>query len=432
MNDDDVIREAVHELVAAAPPPKPLPMGGASSGGRYRWLAVAAAAILVVGGIMAIAWSRADDDGTSVATTLPETVPTPPPTTEVTPGPEPTSPVTVTTPPTVPPTVETVPATTSTTTTSTTTTSTTTLPPTPEQAQLQEYFAALAEGRYDDAALLLREGGLEYERRWDVRPLFTEYGDVDDLPARLRSWCEEEAICTVPDGPPVDIGNLWVATWTVDGAALTGYFRSGSYEGSPSVSGLPPRRTSVQPRTCPTTSVEAVREGDVDGDGSIETIVVTGAGGGNNTVDVCNTGLELPELTVPAANVVIGVMQTVSDPSVTLLIGDAGEAGVCAATYRMAQSAGALVQVGWDGCWGIGTGESIGCRDVNGEAMIVAYRYSFVGGDGFDDSTAIDVEVLSLDGAALDAFTLALPDQAEEALTIVEPYCNGLPVVTEG
>ena len=33
MNDDELIRDAVHELVAAAPPPKPLPRGGASGGG---------------------------------------------------------------------------------------------------------------------------------------------------------------------------------------------------------------------------------------------------------------------------------------------------------------------------------------------------------------------------------------------------------------
>ena len=44
----------------------------------------------------------------------------------------------------------------------------------------------------------------------------------------------------------------------------------------------------------------------------------------------------------------------------------------------------------------------------------------------------MDVEVLSLDGAPLDSFTLTLPDQIEEGLEIVEPYCNGLPVITFG
>ena len=44
----------------------------------------------------------------------------------------------------------------------------------------------------------------------------------------------------------------------------------------------------------------------------------------------------------------------------------------------------------------------------------------------------MDVEVLSIDGAPLDPFTLALPDQIEDGLRIVEPYCDGLPVITYG
>ena len=429
MSDDDLIRDAVHELVAAAPPPKPLPMGGASSAGSYRWLAVAAAIILVIGGIVAIAWSRADDETTPVATTEPQPQPTPPQTTVVTTAPDPTSPVTVTVPPTAPSTIETaVPTSTSTT---TTTTGSTTVPPTPEQANLQGYLAALAEGRYDDAAVLLREGGLEPERRSDLRPLFAEYGNVDDLPARLQSWCENEAICTTPDVAPIDIGGYWMATWTTSGV-VTGYFRSGSYEGSPTVAGLPPRRSSSPVVQCPTSDVELVREADVDGDGTPETVVVTRAAEAL-LLNMCNTGSSIPPLELPATdNIVVGVLQPASEPAATLLAGEVGESSVCARTYRHAASANALIAVGWEGCWGIGTGESIGCRDVDGESMIVAYRYSFVGGDGLDNSSAMDVEVLSPDGAPLESFTLLLPDQADEALTIIEPYCNGLPVMTEG
>jgi hypothetical protein len=428
MSDDDLIRDAVHELVAAAPSPKPLPMGGASSAGSYRWLAVAAAIILVIGGIVAIAWSQADDEATPVATTQPQPQPTPPQTTAVTTGPEPTRPVTVTVPPTLPTTGDLeVPTSTSTT---TTTTSSTTVPPTPEQANLQEYFAALAEARYDDAAALLREGGLEPERRADLRPLFTEYGDVDDLAARLESWCESEAICTAPDGGPIDIGNYWMATWTTSGV-VTGYFRSGSYEGSPTVAGLPPRSSSPVVQ-CATSDVELVREADVDGDGTPETVVVTRAEVAL-LLNTCNTGSSIPPLELPATDtILVGVLQPASEPAATLLIGTSGEASVCAQTYRHAASANALLAVGWEGCWGIGTGESIGCRDVGEESLIVAYRYSFVGGDGLDNSTAMDVEVLSLDDAPLESFTLLLPDQADEALTIIEPYCNGLPVMTEG
>ena len=378
-NEDEVIRDAVHELVGVAPPPKPLPIGGGSGGGPYRWLAIAAAAILVIGGVVAIAWSQADDEATPVATTHPAPPPTPPPT-AATSAPATTSPVTVTSPPsTVPATV----AGTSTTTSTTTTSTTTTVVPTPEQAQLQEYFTALAEGRYDDAAVLLREGGLEPERRADLRPLYTEYGDVDDLPARLQAWCEDEAVCTQPDAGPIDIGNHWLATWPPDGS-LTAYFRAGSFEGSPLVHGLPPRRlvgsvgTPEAPSVgCPNDSVVLVREADVDGEGSPETIVVVSTADSGSELRVCNTGLDIPSLLLgPADAPVVGVLQPTSDPAATLLIGASGESGVCAATYRLALSAGALIQIGWDGCWGPGTGTSIGCRENDGESMVVAYQYS--------------------------------------------------------
>jgi hypothetical protein len=303
---------------------------------------------------------------------------------------------------------------------------------------LQEYLTALAEGRYDDAAVLLNEGGLEPERRADLRPLFTEYGDIDDLAGRLRSWCENETSCSPPMGPPVDIGQYWMAEWpTAQQSLVIGYFRSGSFEGSPSVRGLPPRQEpSGAVGLCPRSDVEAVREADINGDGLPDTIVVTGLDGGY-VVNICNTAWGIPPTTVLAttvlgSNLAIGVLDPTADPSDTLLIGESGETGVCGSTYRLAASAQALVQVGWEGCWGANTGESIGCRDVDGVSTIVAYRYSFVGGDRLDNSTSIDVEVLSLDGASLDSFTLALPDQIEEAFQIVEPYCNGLPVMTEG
>jgi len=436
MSDDDLIRDAVHELVAAAPSPTPLPAGGAGRS-PYRWLAVAAAVILVIGGIVAIAWSQTDDDAApQVATTLPPPQPTPPPATVATSTSPATSPQTVPGPPSTDsaPVASTSPSTTSTTTTtSTSTTTTTTGPPTPEQAQIENYLADIANARYDDAAALLREGGLELEARADLRPLFTEYGNVDDLAARLNSWCTDKAICTAPDAPPVDIGGYWLATWTTPAGAVTGYFRSGSFEGSPSVGGLPPRRPpSAAVGACPTSNVEAVREADIDGDGDPEAIVVTGSGPADRLVNVCNTALSVPPLQLPAGtSIVIGVLQPTAEPSATLLIGDAGESSSCGATYRLAASAGALVQVGWQGCWG-GNGESIGCRDVNGESSIVAYRYTFAGGDRLDNSTSMNVDVLSLDGAPLDSFTLTLPDQIEQGLTIVEPHCNGLPVITYG
>ena len=354
MSDDDLIRDAVHELVAAAPSPKPLPMGGASSGGPYRWLAVAAAVILVIGGIVAIAWSQADDDATPVATTRRRRCPTPPPDNgrhehagADEPGHGPRSPIDG---------------------------------PVTRREHVTNHDVDDDEHdhQYDDHDDVTADAGTgpvagvprrrspraatttplccstraasSPSGRADLRPLFTEYGDIDDLPARLQSWCENEAICTQPDTAPVDIGGYWMATWTTPGGAVTGYFRSGSFEGSPSVGGLPPRRPSGAVVACPTRDVIAVREADLDGDGAPETIVVTlDAAGTQRHVYVCNTRLGIPPLDLPAdAGLVIGVLQPTSEPSATLLIGEAGEGSSCGATYRLAASAGALVQVGWE------------------------------------------------------------------------------------
>ncbi len=325
---------------------------------------MAAAAILVVGGIAAIAWLRSgDDDAVSVGTTTPPPVPTAPSTTTGIDTPASTLPDSIA-PSTGPPATTTSTSSPESTTTTTTTTTTTPPPASPEAANLQAYLTALGDGRYADAAVLLNEGGLEPERRADLRPLYAEYGDIDDLPARLRSWCDQQAICTAPDSAPVDIGGFWVATWTTPEGVLTGYFRSSSFEGSPSVHGLPPRRSNGSVRACPTSGVVLVREAELDADGHPESIVMTRGGGSELLVDVCNTGLSVPTLELPQTETpVAGVLDPSTAPDATLLFGEATETGVCAATYRMAASAGALVAVGWEGCVG-NTGESIGCRYV--------------------------------------------------------------------
>lgn len=430
MSDDDLIRDAVHELVGAAPPPPPLPSGAAPSHRSYRWLAVAAAAVLLGGGIVAVAVIRSGDHDASVATTAP-----PPVSTAAVP---PTS-ARVSLPVSAPSTSQQpVPTSTSTTTTSTTTTTTTvaptstTVPLSPEAAVLADYLTALAEGRYADAAVLLNDGALEPERRSDLRPLFDEFGDVDDLAARLESWCGL-AMCTQPDTPPTDIGGYWVATWTTPEGVLTGYFRSGSFEGVANVRGLPPRRASGSVVTCPVDQVVVVREADIDGDGSPDTVVVTqDAADGRHWVWSCNTGLELPPLEQPGSSTVYGVLAPAGEPGATLLIGRFTEEHSCGSTFRMAQSAGALVEAGWNGCWGVNTGESIGCRDIGGVQTIVAYRSHFLDGDRLDDSSGMSGSVLSLAGEILDSFTLTFPGQIEDGYRIIEPHCNGLPVVTEG
>ena len=127
------------------------------------------------------------------------------------------------------------------------------------------------------------------------------------------------------------------------------------------------------------------------------------------------------------------MLRPVVRPDATLLFGESGETRRRAAPrtgwrHRPERSS---PSAGRDA--GGNTGESIGCRYVDGGIEIVTYRYTFVGGDRLDNSTAMDVEVLSLDGAPLDSFTLD-PPRSERGWRsmIVEPHCNGLPVFTEG
>ena len=255
MSDDDLIRDAVHELVAAAPPPKPLPMGGASSG---RLVPLArrrrAAVILVIGGIVAIAWSRADDDGDTGCDDS-----------------------------------------------SAATADAATRNGRDERARADEpgdgdcrrhqrrrrpsehvhddvdehhhddidhdgaadtgaspvagVPRRARRGRYDDAALLLREGGLEPERRSDC-------GHSTRVRRRRRtsrlgsaSWCEDVSDLHGAGRAAGRHRRLLDGDMDDDEASLTGYFRSGSFEGSPSVTdcrlGRPPDPPSAVP---PTTS----------------------------------------------------------------------------------------------------------------------------------------------------------------------------------
>ena len=63
---------------------------------------------------------------------------------------------------------------------------------------------------------------------------------------------------------------------------------------------------------------------------------------------------------------------------------------------------------------------------------IVWYEYRFVGGTNAGDSTGMDVVVrVPGGGPVLDEFTLALPTDADAAQQIIDPTCNGIPVLTE-
>ena len=81
--NDELIRDAVAELVAAAPTPKPLPRTASVSAisppeRSYRRLALAAAAVMLIGGVVAVAAWRGSRDTAPSTDTLP-----PAPTTEI-------------------------------------------------------------------------------------------------------------------------------------------------------------------------------------------------------------------------------------------------------------------------------------------------------------------------------------------------------------
>jgi hypothetical protein len=223
-----------------------------------------------------------------------------------------------------------------------------------------------------------------------------------------------------------------MATWSTPGGVLTSYFRSGSFEGSPSVHGLPPRRAIGTVVACPTADVELVREADLDGDAVPETLVTTSSGGSSHTLNVCNTGLVAAPIEFAGESPIQGVMDPggVGGGPAFVLLGSSGESSVCADLHSFDPNTGAFGLADWSGCWGL-TGTSLGCSNIVGP-IVVGITYEFVGGTGFEDSTGMDVTLRAFDESPLDSYSLTLPDQSEEALQVVEPYCDGLSAVTEG
>jgi len=347
------------------------------------------------------------------------------------------------------PTTSTASSSTSATTEASVTTTPTTAATTPVVAHTEseqtvlDYLTALADGRYDDAAKLLGEGGLEWTGRADLRPLFSPDGTLTDLPAALRAWCEQPALCAVPVGLATD-NNRVVATFAVDGQFRSTVFVGATFEGSPLVHGLPMRLppgggslNDVVP--CRTSNVQDVVLADLDGDGWKETVTVTRTTD-NLTVmiDACGTTLHVPQYSTPSINdLLIYTLDIGLDGTDELLTG-----GTSVDTFF-----GSVMR--WDGSHLVETGQqltlsnphdgqagtSFGCSPINGGSL-VQYTYQYEGGTDLSNSTALSYStiVLNPDGTVnpipMPAGRFELPAQQDEAFHLIAGYCGNLPVQT--
>lgn len=113
-----------------------------------------------------------------------------------------------------------------------------------------DYLTALAGGDYETAATLLGNDGLSPEVRPDLAPLRRRLEDGAPLSDALREWCTSDgAVCwlprrvgdtgasTVGDQPD---GTIVIANYDDRDVGVQGRFVVDSWEGQPSVYGLPP------------------------------------------------------------------------------------------------------------------------------------------------------------------------------------------------
>ncbi len=312
-------------------------------------------------------------------------------------------------------------------------------PPDPAATALTDYFSALAEGRYADGAQLLGEGGLEYERRTDLRPLFSEFGDTSDLATRLQQWCETVALCAQPTDVRAD-GGYTVATFQDQNGIVSGYYRSGTFEGAASVSGLAPRRPRAGSQPCSVAGVITTAEADLDGDEQAELVVIT-------IVDhvawvhVCNTATSFQSwrFGTVGESLVLAVVDDLGDGRDELLIGEGSPDSLTLSRLELVD--GALQAPGVDYQLAYPplptstptTWSSFGCADIDGVQRLVQYRYELIGGDTPDTARSADVTTsLAETGTVVDTTTYPLPDQLDTVVRIVDPHCGDLSILTEG
>lgn len=335
-----------------------------------------------------------------------------------------------------------------------TTTSTTVIPTTapeppvaatPEEQTVLDYLTALAEGRYNDAAKLLGEGGLSWEERADLRPLVGEDGSLTDLPTALRAWCEQPAMCRIPsDLTTSPLQGRVAATFTIGGVKRSSIFVVGTFEGSPLVTGLPlrlppPDLSLAETTECPL-EIEPTLYADLDGDGWDELVIDVPYEPLGHVVLVCGTQLHPPQLIIPSSDdFLLWTLDIEDDGRDELLTGEVENDAISASVIEWNGSVlrGTGQEVARSNPVDATPGTSFGCEDLAGAGRsLVRYAYQYEGGTDLSNSTALTFTrtILDDDGTVnsipLPTGRYELPAQEQEAFRLIAGYCGNLPVQT--
>lgn len=319
---------------------------------------------------------------------------------------------------------------------------------TPQEQAVLDYLTALAERRYDDAALLLGQGGLELEARADLRPLFDPSGALPSLADGLKEWCESPAMCQLPTNLTT-ADNRVVATFAIDGVERSTVFVGATFEGAPLVQGLPLRLPPVGASIadtveCPTSNIVDTAFADLDGDGWPETITlvhdIADGPNGPPSLHVCGTTLVVRPFTFT------GPSPGAAAPSqvFALDIEDDGKFELMVADFDPDAFHGGMLTLAGDRFGDTAqrvtlsslAGASFGCVDGDGDGTrdLVSFTYEYVGGSDLSNSTSMSyVGTILLPGGQPGATvtgTFELPAQEKIAFDLIAGYCGALPVQT--
>ena len=390
---------------------------------RVTWTRVVAwtaASVIVIVGVVALG-SRPTDP----AVTPPDAATTAPPVSSTTPEVDTTAPITVaptapqsTVPPPPPPAVA----------------------ATADEHTVVDYLTALGEGRYDDAAKLLGEGGLSLDGRADLRPLFGADGTMPSLAAALQAWCEAGAMCQAPTGLTSIAGRV-AARFTVGEAEQWSLFVGGTFEGSPSVTGLPPQLPPAgvdlaEVVVCPVTAVARTTPADLNGDGWYETVVLQTNPDNASfeaLLSVCGTTLAVAPVDLPVDPALVVLALDVEDDGTDELLVASFADRMEGSLFHVA--GGALVTTGQTAVQSA-DGSSFGCVDVDSDGVrdFVAVDFRYIGGSNLSNSTLLEYSLtVELAGGTAGASTVGsftLPAEVEEAFRIIGGFCGPLQVQT--